>query len=119
MSTKALISLFLIPLFLGKLLIVDASLINLLSKGTISFVNPYCEKKALSSDKEKTYEFVQNVENQNLMVEISSFCTPQFNFNIFSWTPRLSEVFFEKNTIYSSKLSYLYLDSHSPPPKLV
>ncbi|MCG9972162.1 hypothetical protein [Christiangramia crocea] len=119
MSTKTFISILLIPLFLGKLLIVDASLLNILAEDEISFVKPYCQKKQSNSDIKKTYEFKQNLDAKNNITEVSSFCTPQFNFNVFSWNFNISEVINIEDILFSSRLSYLYLDSHSPPPKFV
>ncbi|MDX1761918.1 MAG: hypothetical protein R3218_07155 [Christiangramia sp.] len=119
MSTKALISLFLIPLFLGKLFIVDASAINLLSHGSISFVKQYCQKKQSASHVHNTYDFEQTVDARDTIIKIGSFCTPQFNFNVFSWSFNNSEVINAEDVLFTSRLSYLYLDSHSPPPKLV
>ncbi len=119
LSPKAIISLFLIPLFLGKLFIVDASAINLLSHGSISFVKPYCQKKQAVSDTHNTYDLAQTVDAKNSIIKISSFCTPQFNFNVYSWNFSNSEVINVEDVIFTSRLSYLYLDSHSPPPKSV
>ena len=119
MSIKSLIALILIPIFVGKLFIVDAVIINLFSEGKVTFVKPFCKKKGFNLEKDKPHEFVQDIDNQNTMLEISSFCTPQFNFIVFNWHPNLFEVFPRENSIFSSKLSYLYLDSHSPPPRLV
>ncbi|MGA8854750.1 MAG: hypothetical protein WB492_11295 [Christiangramia sp.] len=118
MSLKPLISLFLIPLFLGKLFIVDASAINLLSHGTISFVKPYCQKKQSVSDVQYPNDFEHSVNAKNSITKISSFCTPQFNFNVYSWNFSHSEVINVEDILFTSRLSYLYLDSHSPPPKV-
>ncbi|MCB7480553.1 hypothetical protein [Christiangramia sediminis] len=119
MSLKKLILLLLLPVFLGKLFMVDASAINLLSQGNITFVKPFCKKKKSNSDSTKTYEFEKKVETNNSWVEISSFCTPQFNFNAYSWNFSNSEVISAEDVLFTSRLSYLYLDSHSPPPKFV
>ena len=116
MSTKTLIALFLIPLFLGKLLIVDASVMNLLSQGKVTVVKTHCKKKPSGSD---SYDFEQHVDSSNSVIEIGSFCTPQFNFNVFSWSLSVSEDINMEDEQLTSILSYLYLDSHSPPPRLV
>ena len=118
MSIKSLIALILIPIFVGKLFIVDAGIFNLFSEGKVTFVKPFCKKKGSSLEKDKTHKFVQDIDKQNTMLEISSFCTPQFNFNVFTWNLNISEVLHRENIIFSSKLSYLYLDSHSPPPRI-
>lgn len=115
-STKTLISLFLIPLFIGKLLVVDASVLNLLSQGKVTVVKTNCKKKTSGSD---SYDFEQYVDSKNSVIEIGSFCTPQFNFNVFSWSLSVSEDMNMQDDQLTSRLSYLYLDSHSPPPRLV
>ncbi|MCM8570031.1 hypothetical protein NE848_11620 [Gramella jeungdoensis] len=119
MSTKNLISLLLIPLFLGKLFIVDTGLVKIISQGSVSFVKPYCKKKQSTWDSKKTYDFNQSADEGRSVIEISSFCTPQFSFNVFSWDLNISEDISIENIIFTSRLSYLYLDSHSPPPRLV
>lgn len=119
MSIKTFLSLILIPIFIGKLFVVDAGLANIISQGSISFVKPYCKKKQSVSDNKKAYEFQQDVDASNNIIKISSFCTPQFNFNVFLWDFNISEDMNVKYVIFTSRLSYLYLDSHSPPPRLV
>lgn len=119
MSTKTFISLLLLPIFIGKLFVVDAGVLKILSPVTISYVKPYCKKNQSGSDSIKTYEFEQTVETGNNTIELSSFCTPQFNFNVFLWDFNISEVADIAYVIFTSRLSYLYLDSHSPPPRLI
>ena len=117
MSSKTFISLLLIPLFLGKLFIVDAGVINMVFKDTISIVKPYCKKKQSKSDTKGTHEF-EHVDLKNSVTEFSSFCTPQFNFNVFTLSVNNSEFVNVEDVLFISKLTYLYLDSQSPPPKL-
>lgn len=118
-NSNALISLFLIPLFLGKLFIVDASVINLLSQGQVSFVKKYCQKDQSGAQLQNTYEFQQDLDARYSITEIGSFCTPQFNFNVFNWSTTTIELITKEDISFTSKLSYLYLDSQSPPPRLM
>ena len=49
---------------------------------------------------------------------LSGFCTSQFNIEIFCWEATISKLIPPFNEHFTSKLSYLYLDNASPPPRL-
>ncbi|TBW26391.1 hypothetical protein [Gramella sp. KN1008] len=118
MNWKSYIAIFLIPLFLGKLLMIDANVISLLNN-EIEVVNPYCKKEKLSKNTKKKPQLEQHVETYNSKFSINSFCTPQLNLLHYTWEPGLTEFINTHHTQLISRLSYLYLDSHSPPPRQV
>ncbi|TCL67633.1 hypothetical protein EV196_102191 [Mariniflexile fucanivorans] len=49
---------------------------------------------------------------------LSGFCTSQFQFELFSWTTRNIKSITVYNDYFTSTLSYRYLESVSPPPRL-
>lgn len=119
MRWKNLVSLTLIFLFIGKLFIIDANAVEVIFQGDISFVKPHCSKKQKIKGPKGQFQFHQHIDSDDSSIEISSFCTSQFNFDVDSWKPLTSDEFHSKEKLYTSNLSYRYLDSQSPPPKQV
>ncbi len=119
MRLKSFISLILVFLFMGKLFIVDANAVEVIFQGDISFVKPNCSKKHSIKKSSRPFNLHEHIDSEDSSLQLSSFCTTQFKFDVQSWEPLFSEVLNTKEKIFTSNLSYRYLDSKSPPPKRV
>jgi len=119
MKTKTYIAALLTFIFLAKFVAIDANGLNVLFGGNdITFINPHCKIENPPKQTNKTADFSQADLSTSQMISLSGFCTSQFHMELFSWEIDYSEpiaVFIEH---FSSKLSYLYLDNDSPPPRL-
>ncbi len=120
MKTKSYIALVLTFVFLAKFVAVDAQGLNVLFSGNdITFVNPHCEKNNSIKKTTDAVSFSQqdNVEPQ--MITLDGNCNSQFHFELFSWDIKFSNLIVLSDDHFTSRLSYRYLDSVSPPPRLV
>ncbi|MCP9200492.1 hypothetical protein MKO06_11265 [Gramella sp. GC03-9] len=118
MSLNAPISIFLSLMFMAKLFLVDASFMQVLSGGEIRIEKAYCKKKTSISENNRAAAFVAETNTNNFSLELLSSCTPQFNFFIAGWDFGYSEPIRATDDLHTSRLSYLYLEKHSPPPKI-
>ena len=119
MNLKSLVSLTIVILFIGKLFLVDSNAADLLFQGNISFVKPNCSKKQSIKKNTGQFQFHKYLDSDDSNIELSSFCTTQFNFEVYSWELIISEVLHVEEESFTSNLSFRYLDSQSPPPKMV
>lgn len=118
MNVKAYIALFLIPLFLMKLLIIDSNGLSFVIGEDVELVHPTCAKAEAAVSVEKTTNFSQMPAAEDHTFSINVFCPTQFDFEIFSWNAPFSETIVTQDTPFSAKLNSLYLDNTSPPPRL-
>ncbi|WP_223270721.1 hypothetical protein [Subsaximicrobium wynnwilliamsii] len=119
MKTKPYIAALLAFLFLAKFIAIDANGLNALFSGSdITFVNPHCKKEKLANLSEKTANLSQTDQLDSRVINLDGFCSAQFQFELFTWEtdcPKPKAVF---NEHFSSRLSFLYLENASPPPRL-
>lgn len=105
-------------IFLVKFITVDVKGLNFLVSGTnISFVNAHCKHKNASKQVEKLFDISQDDLSTSKVIALNMLCTSQFTLEFVSWEHSIltPAVFF--NEYVSSKLSLLYLDNESPPPR--
>lgn len=99
---------------------MDADGLNVLFSGSdISFVNSHCKTESPPKQTKKIANFSQADQLASQVIVLSSFCTSQFQFELFSWETDYPEPIAVFNEHFSLRLSYLYLDNASPPPRLV
>lgn len=117
MQFKAIISFLILVLFTGKLFLVDSGAIGYMSGEAITFVKPYC-KKQQDGTADKPIKFQKQVEAENQVINFHSFCSPQIRIELTRWDFSIPEYISTGDSLLSSRQNYLYLDQHSPPPKL-
>lgn len=104
---------------MAKFLAVDANGLNVLFSGSdITFVNPHCKKKNSLKKLENSTSFSQPYQGSHQMISLIGHCATPFQFELFSWETNDSKPIAVSNDYFPSKLSYRYLDSVSPPPRL-
>ncbi|SDR71910.1 hypothetical protein [Gramella sp. MAR_2010_147] len=119
MNLKIYIALFFILLFGGKLLIVDSGVIEILSHDLITVVNPFCKKNSEIVKDKRTVNFqLQENEIKSQQLSIASLCSPQLKLEIFFSETEFRENIIHAPNVFTSRLSTIYLDHLSPPPKL-
>ncbi|WP_246067685.1 hypothetical protein [Changchengzhania lutea] len=113
------IALALVCIFLVKFVTIDANGLSVLFNGSnISFVKPLCKKKNSPKLSKDSINF-SNIEiSSDQVISLTGFCNSQFHLELFSWKTGTSEPNATYNKHFSSRLSYLYLDNVSPPPRL-
>src|SRR5690606_7767135 len=116
---KSYIAVVLMVIFLAKFAAIDANALNIIFSGTsTTFVNPYCKKN--TSDQKTngldSYSSQDQIETQ--IITLSGNCTIPFQSEIFSWEVDFFDPILVFNNHFTSKLSYRYLDSISPPPRM-
>lgn len=120
MKTKTYIAALLAFVFLAKLIAIDANGLKILfGDDAITFVKPFCKKKNAPKLADKTMDVSQADMNPSQQISVSVICTSQFQFELFSWTSNMPKSFTVFNDYFTSRLSYRYLESVSPPPRLV
>ncbi|MCC4229040.1 hypothetical protein [Zunongwangia profunda] len=118
-KTKTYIAVLLTFIFMAKFTAIDADGLNLLFSGSdISFVNPHCKKEKPPKQLKKIADFSQVDLSAPQVIALNGFCTSQFQLGLFSWKTILPNPIAVFNEHFSSRLSYLYLDNASPPPRL-
>jgi len=119
LKIKTYIALVLTFIFLAKFLAIDANGLNVLFNGSeISFVNLHCKKENSPKQTKKTVGISQADQPASQVIDLVGFCTSQFQFELFTWEtdyPKRITVF---NNHITSRLTYLYLENASPPPRL-
>ncbi|WP_236027339.1 hypothetical protein [Gelidibacter pelagius] len=119
LKTKSYIAVVLIVIFLAKFAAIDANGLNIIFSGsTTTFVNPYCKKNSSSEKSDTSDSFSQQNHFETQVITLSGNCTSPFQFEIFSWEADFSDPIVVLNEYFTSKLSYRYLDSISPPPRV-
>ena len=104
---------------MAKFVAIDANGLNVLFSGSdITFVNPHCKKENAPKQSKKTVDFSQVDLLISQVIALNSFCTSQFQFELFSWETHYSEPIAVLNGHFTSRLINLYLDNDSPPPRL-
>ena len=118
MHYKIHIAIFLVYIFLGKSLLVDAKGLNLWSnQHSVSFFNPYCKKMNSPIKTKKTIEVSPSKISLTQVKTLLGFCNSQFQTDLFALpilTFSQQEIF---TKYFSSRLLSLYLDDLSPPPR--
>ena len=90
------------------------------SGSDISFENPHCKKeKLLKHLKQQNVVFSQADLLASQVITLNGFCSSQFQLAPSSWESVVSKSTTVFNENLSPKLSYLYIDNDSPPPRLV
>ncbi|WP_373517694.1 hypothetical protein [Pricia sp.] len=119
LKAQTYISVLLFSIFLVKFLAIDANGLNILFSGSdITFVNPNCKKKNSPKLLENTANFSQAELVSSQMVHLNGLCNSQFQIELFSWDTDISEPPITYSEHSPSMLSYLYLDTIFPPPRL-
>lgn len=104
---------------MAKFVAIDANGLNHLFGGSdIAFVNPHCKNDNPPKLTKNTTSFSQADDLTSEVIVLNGFCTSQFKLELFSWEADYSEPITIFNEHFSSRLSYLYLDTTSPPPRL-
>lgn len=121
MKTQTYIAVFLTLVFMVKFIAVDADGLNVVfDEDDVTFVNQmFCETKGVFHQSVKTTDFSQADQFASLVIPINGFCTSQYQFVLFSWKTNYQKPITTFNEHSSSELSHLYLDSLSPPPRLI
>lgn len=120
MKIKSYIALLLTFVFLAKLIAIDADGLSLLySDSNITFVNPYCKKENALNNTSQDLEFSEANVRPSEMFTLNGFCTSQFQLELYSWEMTDLNPFTIYTEYFTSKLSCLYMDNDSPPPRLV
>lgn len=119
LKTKSYIAVVLMVIFLAKFAAIDANALNIIFSGTsTTFVNPYCKKNASDQKSNASDSFSPHDQLETQVITLSGNCTTPFQFEIFSWEADFSDPIVVFNEHFTSKLSYRYLDSISPPPRV-
>lgn len=105
---------------MAKFIAVDADGLNVVFQDDdITFVNQmFCETEGIFHQSVKTADLSQADQFASLVIPLNGFCTSQYQFVLFPWEANFQEPIATFNAHSSSELSYLYLDSLSPPPQL-
>lgn len=106
-------------MFLAKFVAVDANGLNIIFSGSdITFVNPHCEKNITNDKSNDTPSFSKQDSVQKQMITLDGNCSSPLQFELFSWDIYNSNPIVVFNPNFTSSLSFRYLDSVSPPPRL-
>ena len=98
---------------------IDANGLNIIfSGGDTIFVNPYCKKINPSEKSKDTSNFSQQDQVETQMIILSGNCTTPFQFELYSWETDYLDPISVFNDQFTSRVSYRYLDSISPPPRV-
>lgn len=118
-KTKTYIAVILTFIFLAKFVAVDADGLNAFFSGSnISFANLHCYKKDSPKQTNPAADFSQADELASQIITLNHFCTSQFQIEFYSWETDYPITLAVFNEHFTSRLSYLYLDNVSPPPRL-
>lgn len=118
-KAKTHIALLLVSIFLAKFVAIDADGLNALFSGNdIAFVNQYCKTENFPKQSNKTADYSEADLFASQIIALNGFCTSQFQFEFHAWETSVSEATVIFNEHFTSRLSYLYLDNTSPPPRL-
>ena len=116
---KSYIAVVLIAIFLAKFAAIDANGLNIIFSGSkTSFVNPFCKKNSSNEKSNESTSFSAQDHVETQVIILSGNCTTPFHFELFSWEADYSDPVVVINEHFTSKLSYRYLDSISPPPRV-
>lgn len=120
LKTKSYIAVILTVVFIVKFIAVDANGLNILFSGShITFVNPHCEKNMFNKESNDASSFSQQDPFKTQMVVLPGNCTSPFQIDLFSWDAYFLNPMVAFDEHFPSRLSYRYLDSVSPPPRLL
>ncbi|MFL1895033.1 hypothetical protein ACJRPK_04980 [Aquimarina sp. 2-A2] len=99
---------------------MDSNWLNLVFNGNdIAFFNPKCKKENSPKLVKDTADFSQIDISSMQVVALSGYCTPLFQFHIFSWEVNNPNPVPDVNSFFTSRLSYRYLENVSPPPRFI
>lgn len=119
MKAKTYIAVVLTFIFMAKFVAIDANGLNHLFGGSdIAFVNPHCKNDNPPKLVKDIANFSQADDLSSEVIVLNGFCTSQYKLELSSWEADWSEPITIFNAHFSSRLSYRYLDSVSPPPRL-
>ncbi|RAJ24757.1 hypothetical protein LX77_01753 [Gelidibacter algens] len=120
LKTRTYIAVVLTFIFLAKFVAIDAhGLKTLFSATDTVFVNPYCKKQATVDATETSQNFSQQDHHQEQLIILSGQCTTPFHLELFTWEINYSDPIAVLDDHVPSRLNYRYLESVSPPPRLV
>jgi hypothetical protein len=120
LKTRTYIAVVLTFIFLAKFVAIDAyGLKTLFSATDTVFVNPHCKKQATVDATEKSHSFSQQDQPQEQLITLSGQCTTPFHLEHSNWEINYSEPNAVLDDHVPSRLNYRYLESVSPPPRLV
>ena len=119
MKNKTYIAAILAFVFIAKFFAIDAGLNIMLSGNDITFVKPNCKKENTYKLGNNTVDFSRVDSESPLEILLSDFCNSQFQFELFTWETIVLKFSAISNEHLPSNLRYRYLDSDSPPPRLV
>lgn len=116
MKPKNYIALFLVFLFLGKLVSVDAKAYTLLLESNgISLVNKYCDHgKFMDASKEQN---LQEAE-QHLILQMDFLCQAPVELTFSEWQPLLLEDNFKEHNYRDPGFLQVHSDRFYPPPRV-
>lgn len=118
MNSKTIILFFMIPIFIGKLIVLDASFINIISPSEVSFEKVNCMKDQVAKDLKTSLELKKPSKPNNRVILVNGFCNPQLYFSLYTWLLDIVEKTLHLSIKFDDSLSYIFIDSQSPPPKL-
>lgn len=119
MKTQTYIAIVLTFVFLAKFVAIDANGLNVIFSGSATtFVNPHCKKGDSIKKSNETASFYKQSNAETQMVILSGNCTTPFQFELYSWETDYLDPISVFNDQFTSRLSYRYLDSISPPPRV-
>ena len=87
MTSNSYIALFFSLLFLGKFLLMDSRILLTFSDaGTVTYVNPFCEKQQVKDEVEALGDYLEE-DSRSFSLSFDFYCNPPYNFEVFQWEP--------------------------------
>lgn len=118
MSIKIHIAILLALVFGGKLLILDSGILDFLDNENLVATRPYCKKKKGLASKD-TASFEKQANSVDATISIYVFCNPFSKLDVPQLELLQPEGISAGQTLHSDRLSHIYLDQHSPPPRFI
>ncbi len=104
---------------MAKFIAIDADGLNVFFSGSdISFVKIHCRKENPPKQSKEIANFLKADLSASRIITLNTLCTSQFQLDLFFWEMDSSASMAVFNVNSTSKLSSLYLDKVSPPPRL-
>ena len=118
MTLNSYIALFFSLLFLGKFLLMDSRILLTFSDaGTVTYVNPFCEKQQGNDDSGNLEDFLEE-DSLSANLNFDFLCHAPYNLEVFHWESL--QIFEEtrKNTHHHIYLPESAPDRFYPPPRV-
>lgn len=120
LKTRTYIAVVLTCIFLAKFVAIDAHVLKtIFSTNDFVLVNPHCKKESTLDTTDKSQSFSQQDQHQAQLITLSGQCTTPFHLELFTWEINYSDPILVLDDHVPSRLNYRYLESVSPPPRLV